>query len=151
MELFASPKPYDVALAGGAGLVVWEIFARGVAPLWLGHPLEAAGLVEAGLGIGGPAAQVIHILTGLIAFPIGYIAFARPIVRAVAPWLPWSVVGLGYGAGLWVFAMFVIAHLLAGMPAFLGFGAIAWASLIGHLALGLAISGMVAMRSPPDK
>jgi hypothetical protein len=139
-----------VALAGGVGLVVWETFARGVAPLWLGHPLEASGLVEVALGVGGAAAQVIHVLTGLIAFPVGYISFVRPIARAVAPWLPWPVVGLGYGAGLWVFAMFVIAHLLAGMPAFLGFGAVAWASLIGHLALGLAIAGVVAMRSRPE-
>lgn len=151
MKTFSFPNPTDVAIAGIAGLAVWEAFARGIAPFWLGYALEPAGLIEAALGIGGPAAQIIHILTGLIAFPIGYIAIARPVTRQLLPWLPWWVVGVGYGVGLWVFAMFVIAHLLAGMPAFLGFAAVAWASLVGHVALGLTLAGVATARARHER
>lgn len=151
MQVFVVPRPSDIALAGITGLAVWEAFARGIAPLWVGHRLDPSGLIEAALGIGGPAAQVIDILTGVVAFPIGYASIVRPIARQILPGLPWWVAGPGYGAGLWVFAMFVIAHMLAGMPAFLGFGAVAWASLVGHLALGLALAGVVEVRSPPEK
>lgn len=146
MNTTSLPRASDVLVPGIAGLAVWEAFARGIAPFWLGFPLEPAGLVEAALGIGGPAAVMIHIITGLIAFPIGYIVVVRPIARRLSPALPWWAVGLGYGTGLWVFAMFVIAHLLAGMPPFLGFAAVTWASLVGHLLLGLTLSGVVAAR-----
>ena len=37
------------------------------------------------------------------------------------PALPWWLVAAGYGVGLWIFALYVMAHLIAGLPAFLGF------------------------------
>ena len=49
------------------------------------------------------------------------------------PWAPWWLVALGYGVGLWIFALFIMAHLIAGLPAFLGFIPLTWASLVGHL------------------
>ena len=48
--------------------------------------------------------------------------------------------GAGFGLGLWVFALYVMAHLLAGLPAFLGFGSLAWASLAGHLLFGITVA-----------
>lgn len=134
----------QVALAGVAGLVVWEPFARLVAPLWLGHPLEPTALIELSLGIGGAAAHLLHWVTGLLLFPLGYIALVQPLAARVAPGVPWPVLGLAYGAGLWVFAMYVMASLVGGMPPFLGFSAVAWASLVGHLGLGLGIAAAAA-------
>lgn len=127
-------------LGGLLGLVVWEAFARLVAPPWIGFALEPTALVEAAFGIGGAGALVVHVLTGLVAFPLGWLAVARPL--AVALGLPWWAGGLAYGVGLWAFALFVMAHLVAGMPAFLGFQAVAWASLVGHLGYALALAAV---------
>lgn len=136
----------DALIAGLVALVVWEAFARGVVPLWLGHALEPTGLIEMALGVGGAGAQAIHLATGLLAFPLGYLFVVRPAAAAMLPRLPAWALGLGYGVALWVFAMVVVASLLGGMPPFLGFGAVAWWSLAGHLLLGLAIAGTVRLR-----
>ena len=136
----------DALIAGVIGLLAWEMFARGIAPFWLGHALEPTGLIEMAFGIGGTGAQIIHLATGLVAFPLGYMLLVRPLAAALGAGIPVWLLGLGYGVALWVFAMVVVASLLAGMPPFLGFGAVAWASLIGHLLLGLAIALTVEYR-----
>ena len=59
----------------------------------------------------------------------------------------WPVVALGFGAGLWVFALYVMAHLIAGLPPFLGFIQLTWASLVGHLIFGLVCGAVVRWRS----
>ena len=51
--------------------------------------------------------------------------------------------GLGFGTGLWIFALFVMAHLIAGLPAFLGFIPLTWASLAGHLIFGVTVAYVV--------
>lgn len=38
-----------------------------------------------------------------------------------------------YGIALWVFALYFMAHLVAGNPAFLGFTGITWVALAGHI------------------
>ena len=65
---------------------------------------------------------------------------------ALAPFLPWWIVGLGFGVGLWVFALYVMAHLIAGLPAFLGFIQLTWASLVGHMLFGLIAAAVVRWR-----
>jgi hypothetical protein len=134
-----------VIAAGVAGLVIWEVFARLVAPAWIGFPLEATGLIEMAVGLTGTAAMALHILTGLVFFPFGYALVARPLAARIMPGLPWPVLGAAYGVGLWVFAMYVSASLLGGAPPFLGFEPVAWASLVGHVALGLGIAGTLAL------
>ena len=59
--------------------------------------------------------------------------------------LPWWLAAVGYGVGLWVFALGVMAGLVAGFPLFLGFIPLAWASLLGHVLLAVAAAG--AMRA----
>jgi hypothetical protein len=135
-----SSHPENALGSGLPGLLVWEVFARLVAPLWIGSPLEATSLIEMSLGFSGTAALLIHVMTGVLLFPLGYVIAFRPLARSVAPAMPWPLLGLAYGAGLWAFDMVVLVNLLGGMPMFLGFQPIAWASLIGHLGLGLAIS-----------
>ena len=127
MKLITPRTFTTIAASGIAGLVAWEVFARLIAPLIWGFSPDPTQLIEAAFGIGGAGAQLIHIATGLVFFPAGYVLVARPLAAAVAPRLPW------------VFAMYVMASLIAGMPPFLDFGPVAWASLFGHLALGLAL------------
>ncbi len=135
-----------------AGLVatgVWEVWARAITPLIIGGPLEPAGLIKASLGVSSDGlAETIHILTGLIGYPLGFLLVALPVARLLPIRFPWPVIGLGYGIGLWVFAMYVMAHLVAGFPPFLGFGNLSMASLAGHVLYGLAVAGIVAARQP---
>ncbi|MEP2944505.1 MAG: hypothetical protein ABJM86_03130 [Hyphomicrobiales bacterium] len=149
-------------IAGAVSLTVWEIWAKVFAPFYMGGSLSPVGLVKSSLGIGketfgalgaaksgavGTAvANGVHLLTGLIAFPLGYILGARPISRAVMPQLPWFVTGAVYGVALYVFAMYIMAHLFAGFPPFFGFNALSQASLIGHTMLGVAIAYVVEAR-----
>jgi len=134
-------SPSRLAVGGVAGLVVWEIFARAVAPLWIGEALDPTGLVEAALGIGGVGAFVVHLLTGLVAYPLVWMLAVAPAAAALA--LPWWLAAAGYGVALWVFALGIIAGLVAGFPPFLGFAALAWASLVGHVLMTLATAAAI--------
>lgn len=138
-----------VLLAGLAAEVVWEIWARYITPLWVGGPLEPAALVQDVFKLNSRfAAEVIHFLVGFIAYPLGYIYIARPTANAIVPWMPWWLVALGYGVGLWIFALYIMAHLVAGHPPFLGFIPLTWASLLGHLAFAVALAWVVKARLP---
>ena len=106
----------------------------------LPQALSAIGLTPRGV------AELIHFLVGLIAYPFGYIFIAQPVARTVVPFLPWWVVAMGYGVGLWVFALYIMAHLFAGLPPFLGFIPLAWASLAGHVLFALAGATVVKAR-----
>ena len=138
-----------VLLAGIAAELTWEIWARIITPLWVGGPLEPAALVQDVFKLKSRFhGEVIHFLVGLIAYPIGYLVIARPLARAIVPWMPWWLVAMGYGVGLWIFALYIMAHLIAGHPAFLGFIPLTWASLVGHLAFAVALAAVVRNRVP---
>lgn len=136
----------EALLVGVAGLAAWEIFARVAAPLWLGFALDPRTLIDAALGITGPGAIVVHLCTGLLLFPLAFLLVARPLARLLAPVLPWWGVAGVFGLVLWVFAGYVVASLMGGMPAFFGFGAVAWTSLIGHGARALSMGAAAQMR-----
>ena len=150
----ASPWPdlapatlVTVLLAGIAADLTWEVWARLLTPLWIGGPLEPAALVQSVFGLSNrPLAEIIHLVVGLLFYPLGYLFIARPLARTLTPWLPWWLVALGYGIGLWIFALYVMAHLIAGLPAFLGFIPLAWASLVGHLLFALVLAQVVRWR-----
>jgi hypothetical protein len=148
----ASPSPTayatTVLLAGLAGEVVWEVWARLITPLWVGGPLEPAALVQDVFKLQSRLpAEIIHLAVGLIAYPLGYMLIAKPLAKLIVPWMPWWLVALGYGAGLWIFALYIMAHLIAGHPPFLGFIPLTWASLIGHLAFAVALVAVVEHRA----
>lgn len=48
--------------------------------------------------------------------------------------------------GLVAFALFVLAHLVLGMPAFLGFSGITWAALVGHVIYAGVLAAAVEAR-----
>jgi len=136
----------EALLTGLAGLAAWEIFARIVAPVWLGFALDPHTLIDAALGIAGPGAVLVHLCTGLLLFPLAFLLVARPLARLLAPVLPWWGVAGVFGLVLWVFAGYVVANLMGGLPAFFGFGAVAWASLVGHGALALSMGAAAHLR-----
>ena len=134
-------------LAGLAADIVWEIWARGITPFLVGGPLEPAALVQGVFGLQSRAiAEVIHAVVGVVFYPLGYLFIARPLQRAILPGLPWWLTALAYGVGLWIFALYIMAHLFAGQPPFLGFIPLTWASLAGHLLFALTLAFVVRTR-----
>ncbi len=134
-------------LAGFAADVTWEFWARGITPFLVGGPLEPAALVQSVFGFQNVVVgEIIHLVVGLVFYPIGYLFIARPLQRAILPGLPWWLTAAGFGLGLFVFALYVMAHLIAGLPAFLGWIPLAFASLAGHVLFGLIVGLVVKLR-----
>ena len=96
--------------------------------------------------LGKLVGEVIHFVVGVVFYPVGYLYIARPIQRLLLPGLPWPVTALGFGAGLFVFALYVMAHLIAGFPPFLGWVPLSWCSLVGHLMFGLIVGIVVQVQ-----
>lgn len=136
-----------ILIAGVAADVSWEIWARGITPFLVGGPLEPAALIQSVFGFNNrPVAEVIHAIVGIVFYPIGYLFIARPLQRLILPNLPLLLTGLGFGVGLWVFALYVMAHWFGGQPAFLGFIPLTWVSLAGHLIFGVVVAYVVKWR-----
>ncbi|MCJ8237455.1 hypothetical protein [Peteryoungia algae] len=136
-----------IVIAGLVADMTWEIWARGITPLLVGGPLEPAGLIQSVFGFQNRfAAEIIHAIVGIILYPIGYLFIARPLQRMIFPRLPLFLTGLGFGTGLWIFALYVMAHLIAGFPPFLGFIPLTWVSLVGHWLFGLIVAYVVWFR-----
>lgn len=140
-ELLDIAPELAVIGAGVAGLIVWELVARVVAPPWIGGPLEAAALVRLAFGIHSPAlAMTIHGVIGVVLFPVGYVVARRLVGARIPCWAS----GAAYGVALWAIAMVVVVHELAGLPAFLDWQPVAWMSLVGHVAYGMTMSSTLA-------
>lgn len=138
---------FTAVLAGLAADLAWEFWARVITPFWVGGPLQPAALVQSVFGFRSWFwGELIHAIVGVVFYPLGYLYVARPIARIVTPFLPWQIVGLGFGVGLWVFALYVMAHLIAGLPPFLGFIQLTWASLVGHMIFGFVTAAVVRWR-----
>ncbi len=84
-----------------------------------------------------PGGHLLHYIAGVLAYPIGWMFVWRPIVHRILPDIHWILSSTLYGVGLWVFAMYVMAHLVAGNPPFLGFTGITWVALVGHVLYAL--------------
>lgn len=137
--------------AGAFATIAFDTFGQSLSPLFGYAKLAPVGLAGATLQTvfgANPAgaAHLLHTLTGLIFYVVGYYAIARPVQRAVLPRLHWSVTAAAYGVALWVFALYFMAHLVAGMPAFLGFTGITWVALWGHVLYALVAAGILESR-----
>lgn len=142
-----------VLFAGALATVVFDAFGQGLSPLFGFARLAPVGLAGSVLSTvfgANPAgaAHLLHVLTGLIGYPLGWLLVARPIWRAVAPGLPSVVPAVAYGVGLWVFALYIMAHLVAGNPAFLGFTGITWVALWGHILFAVVAALVIEARMP---
>ena len=148
MPVLDGPTVVTALLAGVAADVTWEVWARLLTPLWVGGPLEPAALVQSVFGLQSRLAGRDHPSGRRLRRSIRWAICSSPgRSRAlVVPWAPWWLVALGYGVGLWIFALYVMAHLIAGLPAFLGFIPLTWASLVGHLLFALVLAWVVRWR-----
>lgn len=139
---------FTLLSAGAIATVAFDVFGQSLSPMFGFAKLAPVGLAGSTLNAvfgSNPAgaAYLLHAVTGLIFYVIGYFAIARPVQRAVFPSMPWPVTAVAYGVALWVFALFVMAHLVAGMPAFLGFSGITWVALWGHVIYALVMAAIL--------
>lgn len=129
---------FTLLSAGALATVAFDAYGQGISPLLGMAKLAPVGLASSTLKSvfgASPAglAHLLHMVTGMVFYVLGYFLIARPLQRAVLPQLPWLATAIIYGVVLWVFALYVMAHLVAGMPAFLGFSGITYVALYGHI------------------
>lgn len=142
---------WTMILAGAVATVAFDLFGQSITPM-LGFaslaPVPLANSVIQTL-FGAPyepGAQMLHYIAGMIAYPVGWMFIAEPVARRVTPGLSWFVVSVIYGIGLWIFALYIMASLIAGQPAFLGFTGITWVALTGHVLFAIVAAGVVRWR-----
>lgn len=146
------PTLATLFIAGGAALLSFDFFGQALAPMLGLAKLSPVGLangtLKAVLGISSqPAAVAMHYATGLLAYPLGWMLVAEPLYRRLTPGLPWAVAAVAYGVALWIFALYVMAHLVVGMPAFLGWGGLTWVALAGHVLFALVAAAVFRART----
>lgn len=129
---------FTLLSAGAIATVAFDAYGQGISPLIGMAKLAPVGLAKSTLNSvfgSSPAglAHLLHTLTGLVFYVLGYFLVARPMQRAILPQLPWLATAVLYGIVLWIFALYIMAHLVAGMPAFLGFTGITYVALYGHI------------------
>lgn len=127
-----------VLAAGSIATVAFDLFGQALSPLAGYAKLAPVGLAKGTIktlfgSVPSGAGDLLHYLVGLIGYPLGWLLVARPLADRIVPAMPKMLVAAAYGVGLWVFALFVMAHLVVGMPAFLGFTGITWVALVGHV------------------
>ena len=136
-----------LGLSGYVGLIAFDFFGQILSPAAGFVELAPVALAEGVLtkifgGASSGGAWVLHLLTGLLFYPLGYLFIARPIAQRVAPQIQWWVVGIVYGAVIWAWAVGVMAPF-AGWPAFIGWTEFTWVALVGHLLFGGVAAGAI--------
>lgn len=134
------PSLRRMLVAGALATIAFDLFGQAISP-GLGFaalaPVPLANqVIQTLFGAAfTPGAHLLHYTAGLIAYPLGWMLIAAPIGDRIG--LPWWLAAGGYGVALWVFALYFMAHLIAGNPAFLAFTGITWVALLGHVLFAL--------------
>lgn len=96
------PAVLSILLAGALATVAFDLFGQGFSPLFgfarlapVGPANSVLSAVFGAVPKGG--AETLHFLTGLVAYPVGWLFIARPLWLRIAPALHWSVAAAGYG------------------------------------------------------
>ncbi|MEM6304937.1 MAG: hypothetical protein AAF744_09460 [Pseudomonadota bacterium] len=139
---------FTILSAGALATVAFDTFGQAISPLFGYAKLAPVGLAGGTLKTlfgANPAgaAYLLHMLTGVVFYTLGYFLIARPVQKAVMPRLHWSLTAVAYGVALWVFALYVMAHLVVGMAPFLGFSGITWVALWGHIVFALVAAWVI--------
>lgn len=147
MRTIDAKNIWTMILAGAVATVSFDYFGQSLSPMLGFASLAPVPLANSVIkAISGstydPGAQMLHYIAGLIAYPFGLMFIVEPLAERFAPKLSWLAVASLYGVGLWIFALFIMAHLIAGLPAFLGFTGITWVALIGHVLFAI-IAGLI--------
>ncbi|UWQ18593.1 hypothetical protein [Jannaschia sp. M317] len=144
---------WTLLIAGALATIAFDLFGQGLSPLFGFAKLAPVGLAQGTLkavfgAAPSGAGDTLHILTGMVAYPLGYFLVARPIAARVTPRLHWSLVSVAYGVGLWIFALYFVAHLVAGNAPFLGFTGITWVALWGHILFAVVAAAVIERQLP---
>ncbi|MBP2280659.1 hypothetical protein H4W00_001472 [Psychrobacter sp. PL19] len=134
-----------VLFAGALATVIFDFWGPSLSPI-LGFtelstiklPTTMIEVVFGAAPTGVP--ELVHYLTGLILYPLGWLIVVRPMWKAIMPSLHWTITALAYGIVLWVFALYVVAHLIIGLPPFIGFTGATWVALVGHVLYALVFA-----------
>ncbi len=140
-----------IVTAGAFATIAFDVFGQALSPLFGFAKLAPVGLAGASLKAlfgANPsgAAYLLHAMTGLVFYVIGWVYIARPLQRAILPTLHWSIPAVLYGAALWVFALYGMAHLVAGNKPFLGWSEITYVALWGHILYAVIAAGVTEAR-----
>lgn len=140
----------SVLTAGAFSLIAFDVFGQVISPALGYAQLAPVGLANASIkavfGAGWrPGAEALHYAAGLIAYPLGWVV-VDALRDRVAPMVPWLVAAILYGIGLWVFALYGMAHLVAGMKPFLGFTGITWVAFWGHILFAVVAAAVIRAR-----
>ncbi|MEM6742674.1 MAG: hypothetical protein AAF676_02920 [Pseudomonadota bacterium] len=138
-------------VAGAVATVAFDLFGQALSPLAGYAKLAPVPLAQQTVNVlfgwnSNPMGHLLHYIAGLIGYPFGWLFIARPIARRVTPFLPWPATSAIYGVGLWIFALYVMAHLIAGNPPFLNFTGITWTALWGHVLFAVVAAWVVEIR-----
>ena len=140
-----------ILTAGAFATLAFDVFGQALSPLF-GYaklaPVPLAGATLKTVFGSNPAgaAYLLHAMTGLVFYALGWALVARPLQRAILPGLPWVVTAAVYGVVLWVFALYVMAHLVVGNKPFLGWGGITYVALWGHVVYALVVGWIMEAR-----
>ncbi len=133
------PDLMKAILGGVAGTAVMTAMMMFVAPMMTGQPMDIAMLIGNMTGAGYMFGMMVHIVMGVIIFPLVY----AYVVFHFVPGSP-TVRGNLWGVALWLVAATVIMPM-AGAGFFManiGGMMAAMAALLGHMVYG-AILGMI--------
>ena len=142
---------YTILAAGALATIAFDSYGQGISPL-MGFsnlapvPLatqsiqKLTGIQSKELGF------LLHMITGLLFYPLGWYLIARPIQQKIMPALHWLLTAVAYGIVLWIFALYVMAHLVSGNPPFLGWIGITWVALTGHIIFAVAAAWVMETR-----
>lgn len=132
-------------LAGSCATVAFDFFGQSVSPM-LGFanlaPVPLANnVIQVLFGqTYRPGAEFLHYFAGLVAYPAGWMLIGRPLAARFSVPGRWLFPAIAYGVVLWIFALYVMAHLVAGNPAFLAFSGITWVALAGHVIFAVVVA-----------
>lgn len=143
---------WTMLLAGALATVAFDFFGQSLSPA-LGFanlaPVPLANnVIQVLFGAPWrPGAEFLHYFAGLVGYPLGWMLIARPLARNFVPGMPWWLAATLYGIALWIFALYLMAHLIAGNPPFLAFTGITWVALVGHVIYALVAAAVVRWRA----
>lgn len=150
-HVFSASYLFTMLLAGACATVTFDFFGQSLSPA-LGFanlaPVPLANnVIQVLFGQPWrPGAEFLHYFAGLVGYPLGWMLIARPLADRMAPALAWWIAASAYGVALWVFALYVMAHLIAGNPPFLAFTGITWVALVGHVLFAVVAAAVVRWR-----
>ncbi len=126
-----------LAAGGCAGLGFWEAWAATVTSWAAGFPLQPPELIKSlfsnqlGVSVSNEWAALLHALTGIVGYPIGYFILTRHIKSFGWPADGWIWGVITYFIALGFFAPLAGQHfLLRDVPV------LSFMSLIGHAIYG---------------